>query len=402
MTTTVCAHPTLKRLLVLAYWYPPENASGAQRPYRFVKYLQAYGYESEIVTASPASPGAVQVALQPNGWSVPAVLSRALRCTERVLPYADRLAWAPLAAAAVERRPGVILSTSPPVATHVAGWLLKQRFGVPWVADFRDPLYDNPFRSRAWGRPYDRALEALIFARADAIIANTDKAAEAMRRRHPAAASRVHLLWNGYDPGEALAAAPIPPRPFRTLVHLGSLYGGRHPGLLISSLRRLTGGGLLDPGQVRLRLIGPVEPGQAWMAGCSGDAAPAWLDCRNTTVSRAAAQREMSESDYLLLLDLNERGAGVQVPAKLFEYVRIGRPILAVTSRDSSSARILAASGVPYVCIFDTDSEAEVDCKMLDFFRLPPSVTPHSESFAREFDAVAQTSRLDAILSSVS
>ena len=404
------AAPVRKRMLVLAYWYPPENTSGAQRPHRFVKHLRVHGYESTIVTASAQagapSPGAVHASAAARGWSGPAALSRAIHACERALPYADRLPWAPLAVEAARKafageRPSVILSTSPPVATHAAALALKRKFRVPWVADFRDPMLDNPFRLRAWGKPYDRALEALIFGNADAILANTDRAADAMRRRHPDAARRIHVLWNGYDPDEPLAAAPLPPRAFRSLVHLGSLYGGRHPGLLLAAMRRLVGRGEVDPAGIRVSLTGPVEPGQAWVADYLGDASPTWLECRNLTVSRAEAQKQMTEADYLLLLDLNERGMGLQVPAKLFEYVRIGRPILAITAKGSSSAEILANCGVPHVSIFDTDTEEEVDGKVLSFFRLPTDAVPPSEWFRREFDAVEQTRTLQAILASL-
>src|SRR5215210_156133 len=41
-----------KPVLLLAYHFPPDNASGSARPYRFYKYLPEYGYEPHVITAS--------------------------------------------------------------------------------------------------------------------------------------------------------------------------------------------------------------------------------------------------------------------------------------------------------------------------------------------------------------
>lgn len=73
------------------------------------------------------------------------------RIVQRLLPYNDQLTWVPHAVATAERVLAggdvfAMLSTSPPSATHIAAFLLKRRYGIRWIADLRDPIYQNPFR----------------------------------------------------------------------------------------------------------------------------------------------------------------------------------------------------------------------------------------------------------------
>ena len=108
----------------------------------------------------------------------------------------------------------------------------------------------------------------------------------------------------------------------------------------------------------------------------------------------------MAEADYLLLLDLNELGTGSQVPGKLFEYIRIGRPILAFTVRDSSTSRLLAQSGIPYQCVYQSDSSDEVDRKVSAFLSLQSRPVAPSDWFQTNFNAVAQTQKLADLFAS--
>jgi hypothetical protein len=124
------------------------------------------------------------------------------------------------------------------------------------VADFRDPIYGNPSRCRSWGWIWDSPMDRLIAYEAAALIANTDVAAEMLARRYPTLSHKIHLIWNGYDPENTLSAAPIPQRPYRLLMHAGSLYGQRHPSALLGSIHRLMQAGRLGPAEIKLRLVG--------------------------------------------------------------------------------------------------------------------------------------------------
>ncbi len=402
-----------RTLLLFAYYFPPTNESGAKRPFRFVRYLQRHGYRTQVVTASPQPPGSPwKDAREAPDGTAPDWKTRwgALACAavQRVIPYNDQLPWVAHAVAQAERivletRPAAILSTSPPVACHLAAMAMKRKYGLPWVADLRDPVYNNPHRVRLLSRPYDAAVEQMIVRYADLLIANTDSATEDLRRRYPRMAHKIHLIWNGYDPEDPLEPRPIPPRDVKLLLHAGSIYAGRHPGAVLESLKRLIDGGRLDPAKFRIRLIGWLDLSQPWISGATA-AALQELGCLEYVpemVPEPQAIREMAEADYLLLLDGNDSGKGLQVPAKLFQYMRIGRPILASTAKDSPSERILAHGGIPYVAAYPGASGDRMDECLLALNRLPTDPVQPNAWFEERFNAESQTRMLAALLGKI-
>ena len=402
------ANTTVKTVLLLAYYFPPDNTSGARRPFRFAKYLPATGYAVEVISAAAGLEGWPHVHTTParDQARVTRIWSSGLSGIQtHVLPYNDRLPWIPHAvhdASAVITRTGAlaVLSTSPPVCTHLAALCLKHRFGIPWVADFRDPLYGNPFRRRKLAWMYDLALERLIVSQADAIIANTDTAAEVLQRRYPRWRNKVRVLWNGYDPEEDIGPRPITDRPYHLMTHAGSIYGGRHPGALLKAVAHLIDTGRLRPDQFRLQLIGPIEFDTGWHRESHFERLVAG-DCltyTGTAVAESEAHRAMGVSDSLLLLDTNSQNCALQLPAKVFDYVLIGRPVLAFTTRDSPTERVLAGSGVRYIAVYPDDSAESAANKVMACMNQPSDAVAPSVWFRETFAAPAQAVAMADIL----
>jgi hypothetical protein len=386
----------MNTLALLAFYYPPEATSGAARPARFAKYLPEFGVKPVAVTrqeASVAAPGHIRLS------------SKALRLFQRaLLPFNENLPWLPYGIHKGTELYGedpslCVFSTSPPIVTQLAALVLKRRFGVRWIADMRDPMANNPFRKSRRASAYLKWLEASVMKHADVVIANTDGLKQMLGSAYPEHAGKLVTIWNGYDPAKPLAAAALEPKPYRVISHVGTLYGARHPGALLRSLERLFAAGRLNPPSVRVRLAGPIEEMQVRMdeppfsslqtAGC--------LEIDPQTIPTSAAHRIMAESDYLLLLDLNESHFSVQVPAKIFEYVQIGRPILCFTSRNSPTERILSRSGIPHRCVHVTDSAEATDAAVCEFFSLPTHPVPPSAWFLETFDARRQTELLASL-----
>jgi glycosyltransferase involved in cell wall biosynthesis len=398
----------MRRLLLLTYAFPPDNTVGAVKPGRLFEYLPEFGWQPEIIAAK-SDDGSVEgqplfVHRVPSGEE-----GLAVRSTSRLaqafmrfcVPYEDRLAWVPYAAAAGARlvRAGgidAVYSTSPSLSSQIAGLALRARFGLPWIADFRDPISDNPFRTRQWWYPYDPILERLLFRYADRVGANTDTVATAWRARYPQWAHKICILWNSFDPRENIQPVAAPARCQRVLVHTGNLYGGRHPAALFAAMERLAA----DSSRIRLKLVGAIS------AQIFSRLGPLFgrlrekgvLEYDNRLVSRREALQEAAQADYLLLLDVNEKNASFQVPSKLFDYVRIGRPILAYTPTDSPVERILARSGISYVAIAPCESPDAGERKLEQFFRLPSDRQRPSPWFEETFNARTQAQTVAELL----
>jgi glycosyltransferase involved in cell wall biosynthesis len=396
-------------ILLIAYHFRSTSESGATRPRRFAKYLSESGKSIHVITNGSPGESSERVCCTAAG----AGGGRGVEFSERVaaaierrfLPYNEALPWVPHAVSAgseIIRRFGItsILSTSPPLATHFAAWELKRRFKLHWVADFRDPLSDNPFRNRGWGKPYDRGVEKRLFRSADRLIANTDSVAQVWRKRYPRWAYKVHLIWNGYDPDDRIASAPIPERPYRVLTHVGTLYEGRRPTVLLESLSRLIDSRRLDPKTFQLRLIGPLDTrfNRVGEPPFSTLIEKACLHYNGASVPQSEAREEITTADQLLVLDLNESGSDLQVPAKLFEYIRVGRPILAFTASGSPTERILVGSGLPHCAISPAAPNQEIDDQVCQFLKQPSAEAQPSEWFSQQFDARTQAALLSDML----
>jgi glycosyltransferase involved in cell wall biosynthesis len=384
------------RVLLLDY-YLPDNGSGVQRAARIAPYLPGFDCSVNVIGSSHSG-----IAADPQARSVPdagtesgpaARWSRLLAFIERrLLPYNEKLPWvahpvAAVGAAIQQDRVDVVISTSPPLACHFSALWLKLRYGLPWVADFRDPLSDNPFRDRGWAKPYDNVLEYLIFSYADAVIGVTDVVVDTWHKRYPRWAGKVHEIRNGYDPAERISAAPLAPRKERILSHVGNLYRGRRVDSVLGSISRLIDQGKLSADEIRIRFIGGVDDATVPRTdeairclvkfGCLEYAGelPRW-----------DAIRMAGESDYLLLVDTNVRNAEYTVPAKLFEYVRLGRPILALTNPGSPVEKILAQSGIPHTCIHPQSEPSATGDLVRRFFASPSDAVRPSAWFEERFN----------------
>jgi len=391
-------------LLLVAYAFPPENVSGAARPFRFYRYLPEFGISPLVITASQQvheKPDVVFVRDVPRelprksfSWHLERIVRKFL------LPGQSGLSWSRDAAArGCKLIPGhhraAVLSTSPPISVHLAALRIKRKLRIPWIADFRDPMHPSadvvPRKKSIY-----TILEAFFFKHADAIIANTDAVARLWSARYPDHREKIHVIWNGFDPDEVISAAPIPQRKFKHIVHVGELYAGRHPGPILASVQRLIVRGALLPESLRLSLIGP-----------SSDAAIPDIDVVRQLarigiveyvpfqISRDKARLIACQADALLLL---QPQSGLHLPAKIFEYVRIGRPILALVRRDSPSEHILSRCGIAYRAVYPDDPSEQVDRKLLEFFALPSDPVAPNNWFVEQFDALRQTEALSSIV----
>jgi hypothetical protein len=400
-------------VLMVAYHFPPDPSAGSLRPYRFAKYLTRLGYEVAVFTAcqeSQEGPFPVFRIRDPfadgKRWSAGWQMERALRKT--LWPGAVGIRWAARAAEAAQAilksRSGArafVFSTFPPLGAHLAGWRLARAARLPWIADFRDPMtfspgsweHLNPLRRRAalW-------LEGASAKDAAVIVANTDAAAEQFRRRRPESAGKVHTIWNGFDPEERIHPLPLPARPYRLFSHVGELYGGRSAVTLLESIARLVQSGRLDPRKHRILLAGPMEPGMLPAEPLLNKAAEqGWLEMRPGLVPKSEALRIAQTSDGLLLIQPH---TAIQVPAKLFEYIQIGRPILAHVPPGSETEAVLAKSGIRYVSAYPRSSPEEMDRALISYFHLPSEALPMAASFVEEFSAPRQAECLARMLES--
>jgi glycosyltransferase involved in cell wall biosynthesis len=331
----------------------------------FARHLPKFGWRSAVVAPprlgwEPTDEALLErVPPETSVYHVPYPDGRLWKPLRWTSPYGIwlPLAWAGCRRAFREQRPDAILTSGPPHHIHLLGCHLRRWRGIPWVADFRDPWAAGDPSTSAAPRPWEIRAEATIMRHADAIVANTPSSRERLASAYPQHAAKMVSITNGYDPENyERFSTPPPTGPEVNIIHPGQLYAAREPGPFLEAIRALTPEELPGGRAMRVRFIGCIE---AAARKLDDQVRTLGLEKSVSTCSympHAQSLLEMTQSDVLLLLDSPGRRAGV--PAKLFEYIGAGRPILALAEADGDVAWVLQESGVPYRIAPPRDPEA--------------------------------------------
>ncbi|MBK5205119.1 MAG: glycosyltransferase [Polaromonas sp.] len=364
---------------MIAYHFPPlAGSSGIQRTLRFVQHLPSLGWQPLVLSTHPRAYEKTSGDLLAD---VPAgtVVRRAFALdTARHLQFAGRYLgwmarpdrWISWKFAAIreglklidEFRPDVIWSTYPIATAHVIASALHRKTGIPWIADFRDPMAQEgyPADLRIW-QSY-LAIEADAAAQARFCVFTTPSAARMYQQRYPAAASRMVVLENGYDE-ESFASAALQPqgasapvagtRPL-LMLHSGIVYPSeRDPTQLFVALGRLKKEGRLSPADLRIRFRASVHDDLLQHLAKTHGAQDFIELCPAIPYREALA--EMMAVDALLVMQASNCNA--QIPAKIYEYLRAGKPILGLTDPEGDTAGVLRQAGLNDVARLDSADE---------------------------------------------
>ena len=368
----------MKRVLMVAFQFPPfAGSSAVQRTLRFVRYLPEFGWEPVVLTAHPRayeqrSPD--QLLDIPRGT----VIERAF-CLDaarhlglfRRYPASfarpDRwISWWPWAVLkglqlVARYKPDALWSTFPIPTAHKIGRSLHRRTRLPWIADFRDPMVqpDDPADPILWAA-YERVEQATIADSQLNVFTTAGTCALYRARYQDRPNASFVVVENGYDEEvfTSLTDVSASPKPATTgrllLLHSGAIYPlERDPTQLFLALKVLVAKGVVSPRtmRVRLRATGHDPEIRRMIVECGVadivELAP--------PVSYREAISEMLVADALLILQGGQ--VKTQVPAKVYEYLRARRPILALTDPDGDTARVLASAGVRHIARIDSKQE---------------------------------------------
>jgi glycosyltransferase involved in cell wall biosynthesis len=377
-----------KRALLIAYHFPPQaESSGVQRMLSFSRHLQSHGWEPLVLSANPRAYGSRNdslLALLPPQL----IVKRAFALdTKRHLGifgrYPEFLAlpdrWISWLLSAVpvglwmirKYRPAVIVSTYPIPTALLIGLLLQWLTGLPWVADFRDPMLQDDYPTSPRQRRIYRWLERQAIFRCRRAIFTTGGTLEFYRQRYPAHLhEKFVVIENGYDEeafSRLLANAPSAQRTARnhlTLLHSGALYAAdRDPSAFFQAISLLKAQGKVDSQSLRITLRGTGD--DTYFRNMTDTCGVADIVTIAPPIPYYSALQEMLNADALLVF----QGATVntQIPAKIYEYFRARKPILGLVDSAGETAKCLSAAG--FQCLVALD-DAQAISSALDSFLL--------------------------------
>ncbi|EGV28481.1 hypothetical protein ThidrDRAFT_3709 [Thiorhodococcus drewsii AZ1] len=376
----------MKRLLMIAYHFPPlTSGSGLQRSLRFAQHLPDHGWKPLVLSVHPRAHGAdacrgkmpipsgIQVVHAP-AWDAARHFALAGRYP-RLLALPDRWAsWWPgavLAGLALLRRHSAdaIWSTYPIATAHRIGRTLARLSGLPWIADFRDPMAHEgyPPDPRQW-RSF-LAVERAAIRHAAFSTFTTPSAVRFYQDRYPEVSERICLIENGYCedalPTERTEHRLNPGK--LTLLHSGIVYPSeRDPTQLMQALGHLKEQCSERLAHLVLRFRAPMH----------GDLLQALAEAQGVSanvqvlppIGHAEAVAEMAAADALLLLQA--ANCNMQIPAKFYEYLVCRRPIVALTDPAGDTAQALRAVGGDAIAPLD---DAAAIANLLSRFVAEPS-----------------------------
>lgn len=402
---------------MIAFHFPPfAGSSGVQRTLRFVQQLPRFGWQPIVLTAHPRAyektsldllkdiPDSVIVerafALDAArhlsiGGRYPGALARPDRWKSwslGAIPAGLRLIR--------QHRPAVIWSTYPIPTAHRIADQLHTLSGLPWVADFRDPMAQDgyPEDPRTWAA-FER-IERSAVAKAACSVFTTRGAAAIYRTRYPENTERIRVIENGFDEESftgIVGGEPLIPGT-TTLLHSGLIYPvERDPTQFFETLATLWKSGRISPDTLRIRFRAPAHDklilGIAERLGVSP-----FVECAPSIPYREALG-EMMRADGLLVMQA--ANCNEQIPAKVYEYLRSQRPLLGLTDPRGDTADLMARAGVRHIAPLDAPDQ--IANTLMDFLEAlrDGSVTAPVQTLVAQHSRLSRTSELAEILGTI-
>ena len=401
----------MKKILYVAYHFPPQSgSSGLLRSLKYCRYLPETGWLPTVLSVRPlAYERTEQSLLRDIPPEVSVVRTLALD-TRRHLSIKNRYAnwmalpdrWVSWCLSAIpaglyiiyRKRIDLIFTTFPIATAVLIGLVLHRLTGKPWVVDFRDSMTEDDYPREERTRRTYRKIESQAIRHGSLFLFTATSTIDMYLKRYPELrAEKCILLPNGYDEEDFRSLSPAPPsplgvnRPLR-LLHAGLVYREeRDPRPFFQALSRLKKENKIDAAhlQIHLRAAGEEE----YYARQLGDLGIEDIVHLLPPVPYQQALQEAASADALLLLQ------GVtcnhQIPAKTYEYLRLRRPILALTTQEGDTAALLRdTGGATIVNMYDADAIYRSLLKFLEDLRggEHPLADPRKSSrFARRNQA---------------
>jgi glycosyltransferase involved in cell wall biosynthesis len=370
----------VKKLLVIAYFFPPSGAVGVYRTLKFIKYLPEFGWQPVVLTVSNGKfpvydeslmslvPAGTEVHRCPSfealneGFDAPERGERRRTLGSRLHTRAylawnwvalpdPRVGWVTNATRAArrlvrEREISHVYISGSPFSSFLVGPRLKRRDDVRVAIDYRDPWTQNLDYQRRTPvhRWLDRSMERRVVASSDLVISNTRHNEAQMAAEFGAGQPRQKFIsiHNGFDAAD-FAGIPRPRTEKFTITYAGAFYysvgsdfSGRagddtmktySPLYFFEALEQLFQRRPDAKADTRVRFMGVL--GEGYDPAIRERGLEGVVE-RVGYIAYDEHLRVLKQSDVLLLvMSRGERSRG-WIPSKFFQYLGTGNPILAM------------------------------------------------------------------------
>ena len=366
-----------KKVLVLAYYFPPLGMGGVQRVAKFAKYLPLFGWKPLVLTVKDVEylvldpsllkelPSEVEIfrtgSFDPlrilfiwrRLWgkrkqkddSVLTGSGKRTRLSSWFYFPDNKAGWIPNAlikglALYRKERFDLIFSTSPPPSLHLTGYLLKLFTKVPWIADFRDPWIG--YKLETFPTPLHlflkKKMEDFILHHANQVITANPVIEERFNRKY-SYSGKIRLVDQGYDEEDFTSSSGDASEIF-TIGYLGTFSPDCDPEPVFAAL-----GELVSENKIPRHKVSLVHYGLLLRIDLMALTEKYDLEAvvqSKGYLSHRDALNEMRKTTVSLLVTSGDPSV---FPAKVFEYLRLRNPIMGIVPPESQIARLLTETG---------------------------------------------------------
>ena len=367
-----------KKTLIITYYWPPAGGPGVQRWLKFVKYLPEFNIDPvvfipenpnyPIIDESLTSEVSKDITIinhpikEPYKWAgffsntSSKTISKGIISDEKEQSFIEkamlyvrgnffipdaRIGWVKPSVSFLQdyiKKEGIetIITTGPPHSVHLIGLQIKQKLGVKWLADFRDPWttigYHKQLRLTSASKAKHKSLEKEVLNASDQIIVTsfvTKKEFQGFTNKS------IEVITNGYD-DEATVEFQMDTK--FTLSHIGSLLSKRNPEILWRVLSELVRDNESFSKDFQLNFIGSIS--EKVLNSIKKYNISNYIH-EVGYVSHQEAIIYQKKSQLLLLIEIDSEDTTCIIPGKLFEYMISNRPIVAMGPKGSDVEKII-------------------------------------------------------------
>ena len=387
------------RVLMAAYYFPPLSGSGVFRSLKFAKYLPQFGWQPTVISTDrppnvwkfedesqteeiPADIEVVRIPdlvgtgrvetiskdrvnellnflhdmlkQNPEAYNIFCQLVQTKQGLADLLVFpSSSLSWAYDVIQFVEsnldlEQVQVVYTTSGPYSAHLIGLYLKQKYKIPWVADYRDPWSQITYSDLDDSNPCNRLLlllESVLLHQADCNLVVEESLVQSYQDRFGLPADKLACITNGYDEADFENCECVSHTKKFTINYSGLIYTAPQAEgfqAVLKALRQLCAEKKVDSSKVQLRIVGVATENNLDEVKTHGLKE---IVCYTGYLSHQDALKANTSADLLLLLVGDDEKLKPVYTGKIFEYLRSGRPILAVAPKDSAVDRVLQETG---------------------------------------------------------
>jgi len=374
----------MKRLLVISYYFPPSGGPGVQRVLKHIQYLPEFGWEPIVLTVKdgdypardesllkkiPENTQVIRVPFfepyrlyrkltgKPEGTPVDVNVikkeDQKVSFKEKVAEFIRatffipdaRIAWFFSAKKELKSlfkalKIDGVYSSSPPYTCSLIGHYVQKEFGIPWVAGFRDPWTNFISSPKRWFLPanIDRNMEHTVFSKADAVeCAWKGIIKDAFNKFSDLNINKFHHIPNGFDSAD-FPKVELQRNEKFTITYTGSMYGRRNPKSFIEAIELLLQKSLIKKEKIKLRFVGRFgnEVEEMFQNTDFSNSIEKISYCPHSV-----SIKHLLTSDALLLIVDESKESEEIVPGKVYEYLGVGKPIIAIAPQKSAISKLI-------------------------------------------------------------